>query len=110
MSTVRFHQGFAGAGVFQLGEFPQHVGHLIAPLAAADINHDFHIGPFGQLMLYHGLAGAEGTGYRGGAAFGDGEQGVDNPLPRHHRRSGRGLLFVGTAHTNRPFLHQRQLF
>ncbi|CAN4035198.1 Hydroxypyruvate isomerase, partial [Dysosmobacter welbionis] len=70
------HQGLPGAGVLQLRELPEHVGHLVAPLAAADVDHDVHIRPLGQLVLHHSLAGAEGPGHGGGAALGNGEQGV----------------------------------
>ena len=98
------HQAFAGAGVLQLREFPQNVGHLVAALAAADVNHDVHIGPLGQLVLHHGLAGAEGAGDCRRAALGDGEHGVDDPLTGAQRPLGRILLRIGTAHTDGPLL------
>ena len=103
------HQAFAGAGVRQLGEFTEHVGHLVAPLAAADVDHDVHVCPLGQLVLHHGLAGAEGPGYGGSAALGDGEHRVDDPLARLQRCLRREFLLVGAAHADRPLLHHGQL-
>ena len=60
-------------------------------------------------MLHHGLAGTEGTGDAGGAALGNGEQGVDDALPRNHRLDGRELACIGARHTHGPLLHQRNL-
>ncbi len=103
------HQCLAGAGVGQLRELPQHVGHLVAALAAADVDHDVHVGPLGQLVLHHGLAGAEGTGHGGGAALGDGEHGVDDALAGLERCHRRELLLIGTADADGPLLHHGQL-
>jgi hypothetical protein len=68
------HQRLAVAGILQLRELHQNVGHLVAALAAADVDDYVHVRPLGQLVLHHGLARAEGAGDCGGAALGDGEQ------------------------------------
>ena len=57
-------------------------------------------------MLHHGLAGAEGAGHRGHAALGQGEQGVDDPLPGGQQNIGGQLALIRTAHPHRPGLHQ----
>ena len=50
------------------------------------------VGPFGQLVLHHGLAGAEGAGHRGHAALGQGEQGIDDPLAGDQQDIGGQLI------------------
>ena len=80
--------GTAGFRIDQAGEFLEHLGHLVAALAAADIDDDVGVAPFGELVLGHGLAGAEPSRNRRGAAFGNGEEGIDDPLARD-RRAGR---------------------
>ncbi|CAN4010611.1 DNA topoisomerase, partial [Dysosmobacter welbionis] len=102
------HQGLPGAGVLQLRELPEHVGHLVAPLAAADVDHDVHIRPLGQLVLHHSLAGAEGPGHGGGAALGNGEQGVNDPLAGAQRPLGGIFVLVGPPDPDRPLLHHGQ--
>ena len=74
------HQKVAGPGVHQLGELLQHLGHLVSALAAADINDDIRVGPFGNLMLGHGLSGSESAGDGGSTALGDGEHGIQDTL------------------------------
>ena len=85
MSTVRSVMGRPDLGSIRLGELLQHLGHLVAALAAAHVDDDVRVAPFGKLMLGHGLAGAETAGNGGGAALGNGEQGVDDPLARDER-------------------------
>ena len=106
MSTVRFIRDSPGAGVHQFGELPQHVGHLVAPLAAADVDHHVHVGPFGQLRAASpSCRSRRGRGWR-----------LCRPWPRGRRCprcAGRTagalwagyLCLIGPAHTHRPFLH-----
>ena len=104
------HQRLSGLRIFQFRELVQHVRHLIAPLAAADIDHDVGFRPFRQLVLDHGLAASEGTRHCRHAAFGDREKCIDDALARYKGHLRRKLLLVRTAPADRPFLHQRQLF
>ena len=75
----------SGARVRELGQLGEHVGHLVAALAAADV--DDHVGgaPLGDLLEEHGLAGAEAARDGGAAAPGDREHGVENPLAGQQR-------------------------
>ncbi len=100
------HQGIAGFGVLQLRELVQNVGHLVAALAAADINDNIRLGPLSQLMLHNGFARPKGTRNRRDAAFGDGEQRINNTLTGDQRHIRRQFFLVGTAFSNRPALHQ----
>ena len=103
------HEGLARAGVGQLGELTENIGHLVAALAAADVDHQIHVAPLGQLVLYHGLTRAEGAGNAGGTALGDGEQSVDGTLTRDHRLGGGELLLVGAGHTDGPLLGEHDV-
>ncbi len=102
------HQGASSARVYQVGEFPQHLGHFIAALAAAYIDNDLRLGPFCQGLLRHRLAGAEAAWYGGGAAFGDREEGIDDPQAGE-QRLGQGQALAhrsGTPH--RPVMKHGQ--
>ncbi len=88
MSTVRFISGSPRPRVLQLRELQQHVGHLVAALAAADVDDDLGVGPLGQLVLDDGLARAERAGHAGGPALGDREEGVDDALAGDERLVG----------------------
>ena len=101
-----FHQRLAGLRVLQLRELVQNVGHLVAALAAADVDHDVRLCPFRQLMLDNRLAASEGSRYGCHTAFCDGEEHVNDTLSGDQRHAGRKFLLVGTAFTHRPFLHQ----
>ena len=90
------HQRAARPGVGQLGELVQHVGHLVAALAAADIDDDIGIGPLGQAVLHHRLAGAKAAGDGGRAALGDGKERVDDALAGDERqRAGSSRAATG---------------
>ena len=60
-------------------------------------------------MLHHRLARTEGAGDGGGAAFRHGEEGVHDPLAGLEGDHRGILVLIGTAHTDRPFLHHGQL-
>ena len=101
--------GTAGFRIDQAGEFLEHLGHLVAALAAADIDDDVGVAPFGELVLGHGLAGAETAGNRRRTALCQGKHGVQNPLPRDQRLGGRKTLGDGTGYADGPFLRHGQL-
>ena len=59
-------------------------------------------------MLDDGLAAAERARDRGGAAFGDREEGVDDPLAGDQRCIGRDFFLIRAAAPDRPFLQHGQ--
>ncbi len=91
------HQAAAGARIGELGKFAQHFRHLVAALAAADIDDDVGVAPFRQRLLQHGLAGAEAAGNGGLAAARDRKQGVEDALAGDHRRVGGQTLRAPAA-------------
>ena len=101
------HQRTPGGRVPKPRKFLQHIGHLIAPLPAADVNHQIRRRPFGQLVLNHRFSAAKRSGNRCRSSSGNGEKGINHPLSRHQRLRQRQLSRVrpGTAH--RPPLKQR---
>ena len=102
------HQALAGAGIDELGELGEHVRHLVAAFAAADVDDDVRVAPLGYGVLGHGLAGAEAARYGHGAALGQGKEGVDDPLPGDEG-DGQGLTLAdGAGHPYRPALHHGQ--
>lgn len=56
------HQAGTGPGILESWELGQDIGHLIAPLTAADVDDDIGIAPLGDGVLCHGLAGPEASG------------------------------------------------
>ena len=95
-------QPAAGARVVELGQLGEHVGHLVAALAAADVDDHVGVAPLGDLLQQHGLAGAEPARHRGGAAPGDREQHVEHPLPGEQRRAAVQPLAVRPRPPHRP--------
>ena len=51
--------GLPVRGSVSFAELLQHLGHLVAALAAADVDDDVRVRPLGDLVLGHGLAGSE---------------------------------------------------
>ena len=98
----------AGLGVFQFGEFHQHVGHLVAALAAAHVHHDVGVAVLGHRLLGHGLARAEGTGNRRRAAHDQRKQHVQNPHAGEERQAGVFLEGHRTRRPHRPVVGQTQ--
>ena len=100
------HQASSGTGVDELGKLAQHVGHLVSPLAAADVDDDLRVAPFGDGVLDHGLPRSESSGDGHGAPPGHGKQGIDDPLPRDQGpASGRQAFGHGPGSADRPALH-----
>ena len=86
MMTVRSASGRPVRGSTSSRELVDHVGHLVASLAAADVDDDVGVAPLGDLLQQHRLAGAEAAGHGGGAAAGDREEQVEDALPGEQRR------------------------
>ena len=61
-------------------EFLQYLGHLVAALAAADVDDHLGIRPFGDAMLGDRLARTKRTRNACRAALGDREEGIQNAL------------------------------
>src|SRR5215469_3955857 len=82
----------------QLWRFLQHLGELVSPLAAADVHDNLGISSLGDLLLKHGLAGAETARDRCRAAMCDWEQRVYDALTGY-----QGMCCVQAAgHRARP--------
>ncbi len=94
----------------QAGKLVQNVGHLVAALAAADINDNVGVGPFCELMLDDGLPAAKGSRDRRYAANRDREKRVNHALSRHHRLPRRQLLFIRPGFPHGPLLQHRDFF
>ena len=109
MRIVRSISGSAGARILQFGKLAQHLGHFVAALAAADEDDDFGVGPFGELMLRDGLAGAEPAGDGRRAAFADREEGVNDALTGDQRLGDAQPLANRPRHAHRPLLKHRDL-
>jgi hypothetical protein len=80
-SRVRSIRGRPVWGVLQFGHELQHVGELVAALAAAHVDDDLGVAPAGDLLLQHGLASAEGAGDGRLAALQQGVEGIQDALP-----------------------------
>ena len=103
------HQRFARLGVFEFGEFVEDVRHLVAALAAADVDDDIRLRPLRELVLDDRLAAAEGPGDCCHAAAGDGKEGVDDALARDHGLRGRKLLAVRPPFADGPLAEHTYL-
>ena len=103
------HQTSARPGIHQLGKLREHVGHLVAPLPAADVDDDVRVAPLGYGVLGHGLARAEAPGDGHGPALGQGKEGVDDPLARDQGYGKRKPLSHRPGRPYGPPLEEGQL-
>mmetsp|Transcript_16908 Transcript_16908/g.42446 ORF Transcript_16908/g.42446 Transcript_16908/m.42446 type:complete len:669 (+) Transcript_16908:112-2118(+) len=87
------------------GELVQHLRHLIAALAAADVDDAVRVGKLGERLANDGLAAAKGAGDGAGAAQHGGEEGVQHALPRQQRVGAQHLLGVGARGAHGPQVH-----
>ena len=71
--------------VLEFRELLQDLRHLVAALAAADVNDNVGVAPFGELVLRNSFSGAEAARDSGGAASGDREEEVDDSLSGEER-------------------------
>ena len=90
--TVRSSSERPVRGSSSARELLEHVGHLVAALAAADVDDHVGVAPLRDLLQQHRLAGAEAAGDRGAAAARDREEEVEHPLPGDERRVGAQAL------------------
>ena len=95
MITVRSSSERAGARILELGQLVEDVGHLVAALAAADVDDHVGVAPLGDLLQQDGLAGAEAAGHGGAAAAGDREEQVEHALAGDQRHVGAQPLAYG---------------
>ena len=107
-STV--HQRFAGTRIGQFTELFQNLCHFISTLTASDIDDDICIGPFGDLMLCHGLSGSESAWDGSGTALCNREHGIDDTLSGNKRDGCRKTMMCRSWSTNRPMLSHCQFF
>ena len=107
-STVRSMIERPVRGSTSAGELAQHLGHLVAALAAADVDDDVGVGVLGERLLDHRLAGAEAAGHRHRAALGHREQQVEDALPGDERPVVRQPGADGPRPAHRPVVRQVQ--
>ncbi len=95
-------------------ELGDRLDDLARALAAGDEHDDVDVRMAGDAVQEDRLAGAEGARNAGGAALGDGEEGVDDALRRHHRlvriqpcRITAGEDAAGQRLAHRPFVGER---
>ena len=89
----------------QLGEVLEHLGHLVAALAAADVDDALRVGVLRERLRDDRLAAAEGARHGARAAEHRGEEGVDDALAGEQRRVAGELLGDGARralHRGRP--------
>ena len=103
------HQRTPRPRILQLRELAQHLGHLVAALAAADVHDDVRVRPLRQRLLRHRLARAKPARYRRGAALRYREERIDHPQTRQQRTRQRLTLTHRTRTAQRPVREHRQL-
>ena len=103
------HDRLTAARIFQHRELLEHLRHLVAALAATDIDDHVDIRPLGQLMLRHGLARAEAARDGAGPATCGRKEKIDHALPRNHRHARRQPLGNRTRPPDRPLVQHAEL-
>eukprot|EP00962_Isochrysis_galbana_P003599 scaffold1021_cov108-Isochrysis_galbana.AAC.20 len=86
----------------ELGEVLEHLGHLVAALAASDVDDAVRVGELGQRLRDDRLAAAEGAGHSAGAAEHRGKERVDDTLAGEERHVAHQLLGGGARRAHRP--------
>mmetsp|Transcript_12586 Transcript_12586/g.39639 ORF Transcript_12586/g.39639 Transcript_12586/m.39639 type:complete len:601 (+) Transcript_12586:190-1992(+) len=93
----------------ELREVLEHLRHLVAALAAADVDNRVRVRVLGQRLRDDRLAAAERAGHGARAAEHGGEERVDHALPREQRLGTRQLLGDGARRADGPALLHRVL-
>ena len=102
------HQGTAGLGVGQFRELVEHVGHLVAALAAPDINNDIGVAELRNLLLDDGLARPEAAGHAGRPAECDWEKHVEDALPGNEGLVHGQFFLEGAREFHGPLMRHGQ--
>jgi hypothetical protein len=100
------HQRTARAWIDQLGKLTQDLGHLVAALAATHVDDDVGFREARERLLDHRLAGAKAARQCDGAALGNGEEQVEDPLTRHEGSVGRQALGHGARSSHGPAVRE----
>ena len=109
MITVRSISGRPVRGSVERRELVEHAGHLVAALAAAEVDDHVGIAALGQRFEQHRLAGAEAAGDGRLAALRHREQAVEDALAGHQRRRAPARAASPAAAAHRPDVAHRQL-
>ena len=109
MMTVRSISGRPVRGSVEQREFLEHARHLVAALAAAEIDDDVGVAALRERFEEHRLAGAEAAGHRGLAALRDREERIDDALAGDERRERRQPPRDRARHAHRPVVPHREL-
>ena len=104
-----FEQRPPGVRVLQLRELVQHLGHLVAALAAADVDDHVGVAPLRERFLQHRLAGAEPAGQGGAAAARHREQQVEDALAGDQRPGDAEPLAYRPRRAHGPVVGHRHL-
>jgi hypothetical protein len=92
----------------EVGEFGQHLRHFVAPLAAADIDHDVGLGVLGQGLLDDGLPRAEPAGDGDGPSFRDRKEEVEHPLAGHEGTLSRQAVSARSGYPYWPGMREAE--
>ena len=103
------HQWPLAPRVAQHGEIVEHLGHLVAAFATADVDDDVHLRELGDRLLEQRLAGTEPARKNGAAAPGQRKQEVDAALPGDEGLEPGELAPVGPGQAHRPIVIREDL-
>ncbi len=103
------HERVARLRVLEFGELDEHVGHLVATLAATDVDDDVGVAVLGDRLLGDRLARAEWAGDGGGAAHREREEHVEDAHPGEERRHRVELLLERARLSHWPRVHHLEL-
>ena len=96
-------------GSTNVGELREHVGHLVAALAATDVDHDIRVRELGERLFDDRLSRAEAPGHRGVATLGDRKEEVEDALARDERPRTADAFGDGPWHAHRPAMREEEL-
>ena len=104
------HQRTSCTRIHQFRKLAEDLRHFVAAFAAADVDDDVRVAPFGQRLLRHRLARSETARNGGRAALRDREERVDDAQTRQQRRFQRLARQNGPRRADRPVLIEAQRF
>ncbi len=103
------HERVAGLRVFEVREFVEHVGHLIAALTATHVDDDVRVAVLREALLHHRLSGAKGAGHDGRTALCNRKQTVEHTLTGKEQLVRAQFLAVRARLFHRPLLQHGDL-